>query len=293
MTAQDGENIRYCSPAELPGVQVLMVDRVARRWHVFHETYTVCTVLDAAAEAEVVYRGGSHQAGPGDLLLMEPGEVHANRRVTPPGTFRVLFISPAIVEEAAAALGLQSSCPHWRDVVIRQAAIFGALRRLHASLEVPATLLERESHFAACLRLLLQNYTERRHLPSAHTDPQRLEACRAFIRQHYSERLTLHQLAAISGTSRFQLVREFNKAFGLAPHAYQIHLRILRARQLLAARAPSASVAAEVGFADQSHFGRHFFRITGVTPAQYAKRVHCCIDRPVPGRVLAAVQQCA
>jgi len=32
-----------------------------------------------------------------------------------------------------------------------------------------------------------------------------------------------------------------------------------------------AQVAADCGFADQSHFTRHFKRLTGVTPAQYAR----------------------
>jgi AraC-like DNA-binding protein len=34
--------------------------------------------------------------------------------------------------------------------------------------------------------------------------------------------------------------------------------------------APAADVAVRCGFVDQSHFTRHFKRIAGVTPAQYA-----------------------
>jgi AraC-like DNA-binding protein len=40
---------------------------------------------------------------------------------------------------------------------------------------------------------------------------------------------------------------------------------------LLAAGVPIARVAAETGFADQSHLARHFKHLTGVTPGQYRK----------------------
>ena len=62
-------------------------------------------------------------------------------------------------------------------------------------------------------------------------------------------------------------------AFGLPPHAYQVRVRIARARELLAAGAAVKQVSAELGFADQSHFGRHFRKATGLTPAEYQRRV--------------------
>jgi AraC-like DNA-binding protein len=103
---------------------------------------------------------------------------------------------------------------------------------------------------------------------------RRLERCRRFILEHYAQPLSLHDLAEVSATSRSHLVRSFKQAFGLAPHAYHIHVRIEKARALLARGVPLASVAAEIGFADQSHFGRHFLQIVGVTPAKYAKQLN-------------------
>jgi AraC-like DNA-binding protein len=70
--------------------------------------------------------------------------------------------------------------------------------------------------------------------------------------------------------SRFHLVHAFTSEVGLPPHAYQIHLRIRRSRALLAAGMPLGGIAADLGFADQSHFGRHFRRVVGVTPGAYA-----------------------
>jgi AraC family transcriptional regulator len=53
--------------------------------------------------------------------------------------------------------------------------------------------------------------------------------------------------------------------------AYQVHVRIERASELLRAGIPPADAAARVGFADQSHFTPHFKRIWRTTPARYAQ----------------------
>jgi len=81
----------------------------------------------------------------------------------------------------------------------------------------------------------------------------------------------LETLAKRAGLSRFQALRAFKQRYGLPPHAYQLALRIGHARKLLREGATAADVAARCGFADQSHFTRHFKRINGVTPAQYAR----------------------
>jgi AraC-like DNA-binding protein len=56
-------------------------------------------------------------------------------------------------------------------------------------------------------------------------------------------------------------------------YAYQINLRIARARALLADGVTPVVVAAECGFADQPHLTRDFKRAVGVTPARYARAV--------------------
>jgi len=44
-----------------------------------------------------------------------------------------------------------------------------------------------------------------------------------------------------------------------------------RARAMLRSGVPPVQVATSVGFADQSHFNRHFKRILHVTPSEYAR----------------------
>jgi AraC-like DNA-binding protein len=84
---------------------------------------------------------------------------------------------------------------------------------------------------------------------------------------------SLVELAALSGVSRFQLLRGFAREVGTTPHAYLLQRRVRTARRLLTAGQTPAEAAAEAGFADQSHMTRAFVRQLGVTPASYRAAV--------------------
>lgn len=101
---------------------------------------------------------------------------------------------------------------------------------------------------------------------------QAVAHAKAYLREHCHEAVTLDELCALSGgLSRFRLVHAFRREVGLPPHGWQIHLRIARARSLLQAGMSPAKTAIALGFADQSHFTRHFRRIMRVTPGAYAQ----------------------
>jgi AraC-like DNA-binding protein len=86
--------------------------------------------------------------------------------------------------------------------------------------------------------------------------PRVANLARDYLHAHLADDIGLDTLAAITGTNRFRLGRAFKGAFGMAPHAYLIQLRLSRARHLLAQDNTPAQVAAALGFADQSHLGR-------------------------------------
>ncbi|MDQ3461350.1 MAG: helix-turn-helix transcriptional regulator [Deinococcota bacterium] len=75
----------------------------------------------------------------------------------------------------------------------------------------------------------------------------------------------------VAGLSPYHLLRVFRLELGLSPHSYQIQRRIGIAKTLLAQGERIAQVAACTGFTDQSHLGRHFKRLVGVTPGQFAQ----------------------
>ena len=92
-----------------------------------------------------------------------------------------------------------------------------------------------------------------------------------FIEDRFADDVRLEHLEAEVGLSRFYLVRRFRAEVGMPPHAYQLALRLDRARVLVASGMALADVASRCGFTDQSHLTRHFRRATGVAPGAYAR----------------------
>ncbi len=92
---------------------------------------------------------------------------------------------------------------------------------------------------------------------------------RSYLDEHYAENISLAELAALANLSPFHLLRSFRDQVNLPPHAYQIQVRIKHAKQMLLLGLPGIDTALAVGFADQSHFTKHFKRIVGVPPGLY------------------------
>lgn len=279
----DPGSVRFFRPEDLPGVEVLVAERSARRWVVLHHTYTVCTVRTIEEPAPLRYRRRIYDLASDSVAFMEPGEVHANPDVTAPATFDVLLIDPTVVEKAAAELGVPGSVHFDIDEIdgTSHPQVRCAFLALHDSLEEAATTLERESLLVRCLELVLEQCVERPAQPCHRSNPPWVRRARDFLEDNLTELVRLDDLVEAAGAAdRFQLVRSFAAATGLPPHAYQIQRRIIISREMLAGGMRPADVATELGFADQSHFTRHFTRVVGTSPASYARALRRRASHP-------------
>ncbi len=93
------------------------------------------------------------------------------------------------------------------------------------------------------------------------------------IEAHFSERISMAEMARLAGLSSTHFNRRFQQLLRMTPMTYLHTVRIQSARRLLSSTQDSlAAIAAETGFTDQSHFTRCFRRNTGMTPADYRKR---------------------
>lgn len=95
-----------------------------------------------------------------------------------------------------------------------------------------------------------------------------------YIEENLDSRIALKDLASEARISVSSLIRKFQVEFGCAPHAYVLQQRVEHARRLLAQREARAGlplklIAAQCGFADQSHLVRHFKRAYKQTPTEY------------------------
>lgn len=101
--------------------------------------------------------------------------------------------------------------------------------------------------------------------------PRALRRARDLLDAAVDARVSLDDVARASGLGKFALLRGFRRAVGLTPYAYHLRVRLAAAKRMLRSGLPVAAVAQATGFADQSHFARHFARTFGLSPARYAR----------------------
>jgi AraC-like DNA-binding protein len=102
-----------------------------------------------------------------------------------------------------------------------------------------------------------------------------VQRARALLDARVADRVGLDDLARDTGVSKFHLLRQFRRAFGMTPGQYQRHLRIEAAKRALSRGDSPSEVAFACGYVDQSHLTRAFRKSTGVTPGQYARATDC------------------
>ena len=93
---------------------------------------------------------------------------------------------------------------------------------------------------------------------------------RDYLDAHYTEEISLNDLARQYSYSPSHLIRSFHQAYGASPMQYLKKLRIEHASQLLLhSDATIQSVGEMVGLRIPSYFIRVFKQEIGITPAQY------------------------
>ena len=92
------------------------------------------------------------------------------------------------------------------------------------------------------------------------------------VAQNLTSPISLDGAARAAGVSRFRLAHLLKATTGQTLLQHVKRLRTEEARRLLETTTLScAEIASELGFADQSHFTRHFREVAGITPAQYRR----------------------
>lgn len=236
----------------------------------WHEEFHLCLIEQGTGQ--MFYRGAFHETHAGSLFIVHPGELHSNAATHPLGcTFRTLNVSPATLQRALLYVSdSQQMLPFFPTPIICDRDLLASFQSTHASFEVSASQLERETLLFELLIKLISRHGENRvAMTKAGKEPEAIKLARQYLEENYAENISLETLARLTHLSPFHLNRVFSKAMGLPPHAFQTQVRLLKARKFLAQGKTISEATYDTGFADQSHFTRHFKRIFGFTPSNF------------------------
>jgi AraC family transcriptional regulator len=104
--------------------------------------------------------------------------------------------------------------------------------------------------------------------------PAWLEHARAQLFAQLASPPRLEDLARTVGVHHVHLAQAFRRRWSMTPLGYVRAHRVFRAVDLLARRVPLAEIAAEVGFADQSHMTRVIGRARRASPGALRRTIH-------------------
>jgi AraC-like DNA-binding protein len=236
----------------------------------WHEEYAI-GLIDAGIE-QFQYQGCTHRAGENELVLLNAGDVHTGEGADERGFgFRMLYIPESSLREAASPGRHPSHSFHFRDTVLNNHVVAKRLLAAHHSLEGGGLALEVESLFLSAITGVLETASSWSYSERLTGAPSAILTARDYLHDHLYEEVSLAKLSETAGISKFHFLRAFKNRFGLPPHAYQLQQRMFAAKRLLR-NFPSAEVAYQCGFVDQSHFHRVFRALVGITPGRYAQQ---------------------
>src|SRR5215510_3756519 len=182
---------------------------------------------------------------PGQLVVLDPSAPHSGTP-TERGAWagRLLVIElvrlrAALAEEETPLSGLA-----FPDPVIPDASLAQRFLALHRSMECQAPALERQYAVLSFLADLAAWSPDAKPPSSqvARQDPA-VRAAVEYLHDELTRNVSLDELAAVAGMTKYRLARRFKAAVGVPPHTYQVAMRVNLSQLLLERGERAADVA--------------------------------------------------
>ena len=175
---------------------------------------------------------------------------------------------PAIYEKYKERGGLPVFHPEKPDAFQK---IFVQLYELAASSDYIRDMRINES-LSALLTLLMQESWNPDHV-AVSKKRMELAAVKAYMDEHYTQKLTLDDLEAQFFINKYYLLKIFKETYGMTISSYLISKRITRAKQLLRfTQMTIDEVGCAVGMDGAGYFSRMFKKAEGISPKEYRKQ---------------------
>jgi AraC-like DNA-binding protein len=235
------------------------VETFATDWH-FHEGWQLVALTKG--ERHYQLRNGSIIAKPGELIVLPPRLVHKARCLARGKTsFKIATLPAACLNVGAASAAISHSALRLVNAFV---SVFQLLTFAEDA-ETKATILPRLQE------ILAESISASGSEPSQR--PPFVLQMESYLLESFDEVPSLDFLSSLAGLSRYHFAHTFSKHVGLSPLAFHSRVRLMHARSLISQGWSLADTSLSLNFSDQSHFGRHFKRVYGMTPGDYQQRV--------------------
>lgn len=240
--------------------------------------------------ASVTFHGKTHPVTPGHLYIIPAFVSHYDHC---DGVFRHFYIHVADTSQQIVKLFDQYDLPFALPVKEQDKMIFNRLLDLCPNMSLPrpkpdtyetsSCYLQYSQRFNALplgvkmeikglLMLLLSRFFSEAHLSTTVSD-ERIIRIQRMIERDLGHVPSVGEMASNVSLCKDRFIRLFHKETGTTPTDYVIRRRILRAQILLSTSSHSVKqIAADLGFANASYFGRMFNKVTGMPPMAFKRQ---------------------
>lgn len=223
-------------------------------------------LLTYSGKGELHYRGESYTLLPGSLFVIDCREEHEYRTLGNSWEHSDLHIRGGNTEYLYTDYFSKHSpvylLSNWKEYQHRLEKLLKANQEL---------ALYRNFNVSVELeKLLLYILSGQNGGNSTEKIPVYISSLTEFLAQNYSGEISLEDMSAQCGLSKYHFLRTFKQYTGFTPYDYLNTLRITQAKNLLTdTDIPAYKIGQLVGFSGEAAFIRQFKLKTGLTPGAY------------------------
>ena len=198
-----------------------------------------------------------------DYFLFHPTFLSGHFR----SIFETKYLNPILQNKKIDLIELRGSNSNQKEI----------LKKLYqASLlrEEKDTEFQTRNIFSEIWLLLIEEIRQMKisSTPVSTTNQERLLTMMLYIQEHYSDKITLEEIASSAVISTREALRCFQNSIHQTPFEYLISYRIDMAKKLLRSSELSVTeIAIRTGFSNSAYFSKIFKRTCHMTPLAYRK----------------------
>ena len=204
------------------------------------------------------------------MIVLHPDEVHNGEAGTDQGfQYRMLYIEPSMVREALGPSAI--ALPFVKEAVFGDPRLFAAIHSAFSDIDTALEPVALDGIMALLADGLLANDTSVSGSARILIDTRATRLAREYLDANITRTVASDELERVTGQDRYELSRQFRKAYGTSPYRYLTMRRLEKARAAIAAGFSLADAALSVGFCDQAHMSRRFRDNYGISPGSWQR----------------------
>lgn len=260
-------------------IELYYVDKSSPRYKMplhWHLEYELILILEGSFRLSL--DGRQYTLGGGDSVWIGDGVIHGGE---PENCVYecVVFDLEALIKNtpvcANAAAEFLLEAPFFSGPIVKKSAEAQIADKIFESMETEKKGYELMTVglLWQLLSMLLQR-AQKTHSPTLQSQSKlaKIKPVLSYIKDNYSQQITLDELAEIAGMSPKYFCRAFSELTGKTPMAYLNFYRIeIAGERLKLTDETVTETALNCGFNDLSYFARQFKKHKGQTPLKYRK----------------------